>query len=446
MSDDNGIIQIPDPSPATNRSYQAGRAVYNCPIRMFEPVTKTLASFKTTFSFQFRASMFTSNATDESSLSRDQGGRAGPWLGLLNDACDHYKIFAIEFDKSHDTEFGDPNDDHVGINLGTIVSMKTADLSETTVSLHDGSVHRAWINYDSCRKWIDVYLGADNGHVPNLTVLSLPLDLSGFLNEFMFVGFSASTAKSTQIHSVLSWNFSSAIEAFPQVPSERTCKRNLIHQVSKATLKFSKSEVLNSDPKGVLYRGTLPNGRHIAVKWFSQHLESQTIASSIHARIMKRINGLNQFCHPNLAPIKGRCYNSKEMIVIYDYFQNGSLDKWLFRLGVLPWTRMFNLIEDIAKALSFLHSKGTIHGNLRTSSVFLNISYGAVLADYALLTVVAKSNRGENGFIGKRKDVFRFGMLVLEIVARKRSVSVGEKEETGVLEFAWSMYERGEKD
>ncbi|KAI6707274.1 hypothetical protein NL676_010236 [Syzygium grande] len=276
--------------------------------------------------------MFTSNATDESSSSRDQGGSslalvlvpdeftvgtAGPWFGLLNDTCDHYKIFAIEFDISHGIEFGDPNDDHVRINLGTIVSMKTADLSETTVALHDGSVHRAWINYDGSRKWIDVYLGANNGHVPNLTIESLPLDLSGFLNEFMFVGFSPPQPNQHKF-SVLSWNFSSAIEAFPQIPSERTCKRNLIHQVSK-----------------------------------------------------------------------------------------------------------FNLIEDIAKALSFLHSKGTIHGNLRTSSMFLDISYEAVLVDYALLTIVAKSNRGENAFIGKRKDVFGFGMMVLEIVAGKRSVSVG---------------------
>ncbi|KAF8027424.1 hypothetical protein BT93_E0354 [Corymbia citriodora subsp. variegata] len=530
ISDDDGIVRIPDPSPAVNCSYLAGRAIYNGPIRMFEPVTKTLASFNTSFSFQFTATMLTSNATDESSSSnRDRGGsglafamvpdeftvgRAGPWLGLLNDACNHYKIFAIEFDNSHDTEFGDLNDDHVGIDLGTIVSMKTADLSETRVSLHDGSVHRAWINYDGSRKWIDVYLGADNDHMPNQTVLSSPLDLSSFLNEFMFVGFSASTTKSTQIHSVLSWNFSSTIEAFLQVPGERTCKRNLFHQVSKyskvpysrapssflifvavvglctlalvvlysnsnpqkslpsysfsdikwrptppskphsftiheiyrATLKFSNSEVLSSDLKGVLYRGTLPNGHHIAVKRFSQHWESQTIASSIHAQIMKRINGLNQFCHPNLAPIKGWCYNSKEMIVIYDYFQNGSLDKWLFGLGVLPWTRRFNLIEDAAKALSFLHSKETIHGNLRTSSVFLNVSCGAILADYALVGVAAKSNRGENVFIGKRKDVFGFGVTVLEIVAGKRRGSVGKKEEGGILELAWSMHERGDKE
>ncbi|XP_030538069.1 L-type lectin-domain containing receptor kinase VIII.2-like [Rhodamnia argentea] len=529
ISDDNGIIQIPDPSWAANRSCQAGRAVYNCPIRMFEPVTKSLASFRTTFSFQFTATMSTSNATDDSSSSRDRGGsglafvlvpdeftvgRAGPWLGLLNDACGQYKIFAVEFDNSHDTEFGDPNDDHVGINLGTIVSMKTADLSGTTVSLHNDSVQRAWINYDGHRKWIDVYLGADNDHLPNQTVLSSPLDLSGYINEFMFVGFSASTAKSTQIHSVLSWNFSSTIEAFLQVPSERTCKRNLIHQVSKyskvrysrapsgflvfvavvalctlalvvlysnsnpqkrspsysfpdirrrptppskprsftiheiyrATLKFSKSEMLSSDPKGVLYRGTLPNGRHIAVKRFSQHLESQTIAPSIQARIMKRIHGLNQFCHPNLAPIKGWCYKSKEIIVVYDYFQNGSLDKWLFGLGVLPWTRRFNLIKDIAKALSFLHSKDTIHGNLRTSSVFLDISYRAVLADYALVTAIANSNRGENVLIGKRKDVFGFGKMVLEIVAGKRSGDMGEKEATGILGFAWNMHERGEKN
>ncbi|XP_010058213.2 L-type lectin-domain containing receptor kinase VIII.2 [Eucalyptus grandis] len=524
ISNDNGIIQIPDPSRAANRSCLAGRAVYSCPIRMFEPVTKTIASFNTTFSFQFTATMFTSNATDESSSSRDQEGsglafvlapeftvgRAGHRLGLRNDTCDHCKIFAIKFNNGHDTEFGDPNDDHVGINLGSIVSMKTAILSETTVSLHGGSVHRAWINYDGSRKWIDVYLGADNDRTPNQTILSSPLDLSCFLNKFMFVGFSASTAKSTQIQSVLSWNFSSTIEAFLQVPSERICETNLFHQVAKyskvprsrepssflifvavvglctlalvvlycnphksspysfpdikqrptppskphsftiheiyrATHKFSKSEVLSSNPGGVLYRGTLPNGHHIAVKRFSQHLESQTILSSMHARIMKRINGLNQFCHPNLAPIKGWCYNSKEMIVVYDYFQNGSLDKWLLGLGILPWTRRFNLIADVAKALSFLHSKDTIHGNLRTSSVFLDISCAAILADYALVTVAAKSNRGENVFIGKRKDVFGFGMMVLEIVAGKRSSSVGEKEDTGILEFAWSMHETGEK-
>ncbi|PON57486.1 Legume lectin domain containing protein, partial [Parasponia andersonii] len=71
--------------------------------------------------------------------------RLGPWLGILNDACNHYKDFAFVFDSSHDPEHGDSNDNHVGINAGSAVSFKTTILpsSEARVSLHDDSVHRA---------------------------------------------------------------------------------------------------------------------------------------------------------------------------------------------------------------------------------------------------------------------------------------------------------------
>ena len=32
-------------------------------------------------------------------------GRSRPWLGILNDACSHYKVFVVEFDTSYDPEF-----------------------------------------------------------------------------------------------------------------------------------------------------------------------------------------------------------------------------------------------------------------------------------------------------------------------------------------------------
>ncbi|XVF13229.1 hypothetical protein REPUB_Repub08aG0190700 [Reevesia pubescens] len=107
-------------------------------------------------------------------------GRPGPWLGILNDACNHYKVFAVEFDNNDDPKFGDPNDDHVGINLGSVVSFKTANLSVTNVSLHYDSVHRAWIMYDGHKRWIDVYLGLDGYPLPPLPSLSSPLNLSPF--------------------------------------------------------------------------------------------------------------------------------------------------------------------------------------------------------------------------------------------------------------------------
>lgn len=159
---------------------------------MLDPVTKTPASFETTFSFPFN----TSNSTR---TSRDGGsgltfivvpdeftvGRVGPWLGLLNDACkDDYKAVAVEFDTRHDPEFGDPNDNHVGINLGSIVSTRAINASDVGIFLNDGSVHRAWIAYDGTRGWMDVRIGSDGQDYPSTKpTFSGVLDIYPFLNE-----------------------------------------------------------------------------------------------------------------------------------------------------------------------------------------------------------------------------------------------------------------------
>ncbi|KAH9780451.1 L-type lectin-domain containing receptor kinase VIII.2 [Citrus sinensis] len=302
LSNEKRVIQIPDDSQATDLRHQAGRAIYSSPVRLLDPVTKTPTSFETTFSFQF-------NTSNNTRTSRDGGssltfiivpdeftvGRAGPWLGVLNDACkDDYKAVAVKFDTCRDLEFGGPNDNHVGINLGSIVSTRAINASDVGIFLNDGSVHRAWIAYDGTR---------------------------------------ASTGNMTQIHNLLSWNFSSISQPFLLIPSTETCENNTMLQqiagagssgsgqhrqpepahgflifivvsvlalviflamycisrrqrkdialpgkkqrprppnkprrftlseISVATRAFSELECLGSDYRGVYYRGKLPNGR-----------------------------------------------------------------------------------------------------------------------------------------------------------------------------------------
>jgi serine/threonine protein kinase len=129
---------------------------------------------------------------------------------------------------------------------------------------------------------------------------------------------------------------------------------------------------------------------------------------------------------------------------VYDYFRNGSLDRWLYGLGVLPWSRRLKLIKEVAEALCFLHSKGLTHGNLKTSSVFLDVNYQAILGDYGFLFFLGKA---KSAIAGKKRDVFGFGMLVLEAVFGKKKLDLigGEGETMGLLGFAWSTYERGKK-
>jgi serine/threonine protein kinase len=130
---------------------------------------------------------------------------------------------------------------------------------------------------------------------------------------------------------------------------------------------------------------------------------------------------------------------------MYNYFGNGSLNRWLYGVCVLPWGRRVKLIKEIAEALCFLHSKGLVHGNLKTSSVFLDHNYHAVLGDYGFLFFLGKA---ESVVAGKKGDVFGFGMLVLEAInaGKKTSELIGaEGDQTSLLGFAWSTHERGEK-
>ncbi|XP_059639215.1 probable L-type lectin-domain containing receptor kinase S.7 [Cornus florida] len=503
-----GFIQIPDSSTTVDLAYKAGRAIYSSPIRLLDPFTQTPASFHTTFSFQLNTT--TTAATGGSGLAfiivSDEFtiGRPGPWLGILNDACDHhYKVFAVEFDTGHDSEFRDPNDNHVGIDLGSIISFKTANVSQVGVSLNDGSVHRAWITYDGHRKWLDVHLGSDTGAFPSKPILSVPLKLSPYLHEYMFVGFSASTGKTAQTHNILSWNFSSTVQANLLVPSARTCKINVhkdspssfmifvaimglltvtlvnlyyngkhrkssvlgtilpekktrplpptkarrytMCEVYRATRSFSEVSVLGSDSNGVLYRGTLFNGCHVAVKRFTtRFFESVGLD---RRRVVKLVEVMSRVCHPSLAPIRGWCCDDKQMIVVYHYFHNGSLDRWLLGLGALPWTRRFELIKEVAGALSYLHSKGLVHGNLRNSSVFIDMNYRAVLSDYGFVVAPEKPGDRVDSVAGQKADVYGFGMLALEIVAGKKSVapdSGGGGEDRSLLGQARRLHERGE--
>lgn len=524
FSNEKGVLQIPDESQTVDLRHQAGRALYSSPIRLHDPNTETPASFETTFAFQFK------NASHN--LNSDTGhggsgltfiivpdeftvGRPGKWLGMLNDACeDDYKAVAVEFDTRQNAEFGDPNDNHVGINLGSIVSTKTFNASDFGMFLNDGLVHRAWITYDGARRWMDIRLGSDGEVYPSKPIFSDRLDLSPFLKEYMFVGFSASTGKLTQIHNVLSWNFTATSQAFLRIPSTETCESKIIletnettkrprtaeppgsflifvsvvalalaamlslffarkgrynksndivvlpekkqrprppnkpcrftiSEISSATRGFSEVDVLGSDSRGVYYRGKFSNGCQVAVKRFSaQFLSSPGLD---RRRLLKEIGAFSRVRHPNLVPIRGWCQDNRETMVVYDFFTNGSLDKWLFGVGVLPWSRRFKVVKDVAEGLIFLHSKQLAHKNMKTTSVFLDVSFRAVLGDFGFVLNGNDSRQFESA-VSKKSDVFEFGVFVLEVVAgRRRMESEVDKEEEDLLEFAWRMHEIDEK-
>eukprot|EP00249_Psilotum_nudum_P005029 c18519_g4_i1 orf=2-2038(-) len=539
-----GIVQIPGAQiQFQNFSNQAGRALYWSPVRMLDPETKMAASFDTTFSFRIDTTPADSIESSSSGLTfliapdEFTVGRAGGWLGMMNDACDrNYRPFAVEFDTFKNNEFGDPNDNHVGLNYGSMVSNQAADAAAAGVSLRDGSIIRAWINYNSSRRWIEVRVGKEGEEKQSLPLISAALDLSPIFREYMFVGFSAATGPTAQIHSILSWNFTSETKANLRFPKDESCVKRLLHRSYKgskrppsafivfilvmlvvfvsflnlacvrhkrakenplknlvkqksppnrlqssrrfsfselidATSSFNDNEILDHGRSRAFFYGILRDGSQVAIKRFSRQF-LQICANP--NQLFKEVDLLTRLRHPNLVPLRGWCLEKGELLLVYDYMPNGSLDQWLYDpCRVLPWTRRYKIVREVANALAYLHRgwkrRCVLHKNVTTGNVFLDITFRASLGNFGLVhrrteKGIAFPSEGQYSSIlsdtqsccclapemahstqaTTQMDVYCFGVMVLEIVSARKPIEHDFPEQArNLVEWAWQLQQKG---
>lgn len=111
-----------------------------------------------------------------------------------------------------DVQFSDINSNHVGLDLNSLVSDRVFDLDLIDVDLKSGDSVNAWVDYSGLTKTVNVSISYSN-QKPKEPVLSTSLDLAEFFSEFVYVGFSASTQGSTEVHDIAWWSFSSSSDA-----------------------------------------------------------------------------------------------------------------------------------------------------------------------------------------------------------------------------------------
>ncbi|CAI5479402.1 unnamed protein product [Closterium sp. Yama58-4] len=117
---------------------------------------------------------------------------------------------AVEFDSVLSVKHSDPNDNHVGVNVGgSPVSLASAT---APLILNDAHTKHAWIHYDpTSAGTLRVFLSSDP-HQPPTPTLTASVSLCSVLKPtasdslFLF-GFVALSGSQPQSHAVLTWNF-----------------------------------------------------------------------------------------------------------------------------------------------------------------------------------------------------------------------------------------------
>eukprot|EP01018_Ginkgo_biloba_P038866 Gb_17538 [translate_table: standard] len=192
----------------------AGRLMYGKPIRMLEPLgRRSSVSFSSYISFSMSSGKGDGLAFVILPREYPSEGLDGQWFGLspaMGSVSHMPNLFAVEFDSAMNEEVKDLNGNHVGIDIESLISTKSADVSEIDLILNDGTQLHAWIDYDAKSKSLEVRLSKTSLSRPSAPLISHSVDLSGLWKEDMYVGLSSSTGDSSQTNIIYSWSFTSS--------------------------------------------------------------------------------------------------------------------------------------------------------------------------------------------------------------------------------------------
>ncbi|KAL8510443.1 hypothetical protein ACS0TY_017311 [Phlomoides rotata] len=236
--------------------------------------------------------------------------------------------------------------------------------------------------------------------------------------------------------------------------------------ISKATDSFSINNKLGEGGFGPVYKGVLEDRQEIAVKRLSK-----TSHQGVD-EFKNEIVCIAKLQHRNLVKLLGWCFEGDEMMLVYEYMTNKSLDIILFdptKSMLLDWPRRLNIINGIARGLMYLHQDSrlrVIHRDLKASNILLDSDMNPKISDFGLARTFGGNETGANtcrvvgtfgyispeyavdGIFSVKSDVFSFGVLVLEIVSGKRNRGLMNKDlRLNLVGHAWMLYkeERSEE-
>ncbi|PRQ29889.1 putative transferase, protein kinase RLK-Pelle-DLSV family [Rosa chinensis] len=229
-------------------------------------------------------------------------------------------------------------------------------------------------------------------------------------------------------------------------------------ELKEATAYFNPSNKLGEGGYGPVYKGTLSDGRVVAVKQLS--VASHQGKSQFGAEIAT----ISAVQHRNLVKLYGCCIEGSQRILVYEYLENKSLDQALFGTNDLhlDWLTRFNIMLGTARGLAYLHEESSpriVHRDVKASNILLDTELCPKISDFGLAklydddkTHISTRVAGTIGYLApeyamrghltEKADVFSFGVVVLEILSgRPNADSDLDAGKTYLLEWAWTLHE-----
>ncbi|KAF3436084.1 hypothetical protein FNV43_RR23176 [Rhamnella rubrinervis] len=220
---------------------------------------------------------------------------------------------------------------------------------------------------------------------------------------------------------------------------------------------LKESNVIGMGATGIVYKAEMPRSNTVvAVKklWRS----GTDIETGSSDDLVGEVNLLGRLRHRNIVRLLGFLHNDTNVMILYEFMQNGSLGEALHgkqagRL-LIDWVTRYNIALGVAQGLAYLHHDchpPVIHRDVKSNNILLDSNLEARLADFGLARTMVRKNEtvsmvaGSYGYIApeygytlkvdEKIDIYSFGVVLLELLTGKRPLDSEFGESVDIVEW-----------
>jgi len=242
--------------------------------------------------------------------------------------------------------------------------------------------------------------------------------------------------------------------------------RHNYSEIKKMTNSFKSK--LGQGGFGSVYKGKLHDGRVVAVKILGE-------SRGNGQEFINEVASISTTSHVNIVRLLGFCFDGSKRALIYEFMPNGSLDKFIYKeksslqvVHQLDCKILYNIAVGIARGLEYLHrgcNTKILHFDIKPHNILLDENFSPKISDFGLAKICPRKEsavsitgaRGTIGYIAPevfsrnfgavshKSDVYSYGMMILEMVGRRKNIQV-EIDRSSELYFPYWIYDRLESN
>ncbi|XP_022733693.1 rust resistance kinase Lr10-like isoform X2 [Durio zibethinus] len=249
-----------------------------------------------------------------------------------------------------------------------------------------------------------------------------------------------------------------AIEEFLKGQTNLAPIRYSFKEIKKMTKNFK--DKLGEGGYGSVFKGKLRSGHHVAIKLLGK-------SKGNGQDFINEVASIGRIHHVNVAKLIGFCVEGSKQALVYDFMVNGSLDKIIFseeNKNTLGWKKMFDIALGVARGIDYLHQgcdMQILHFDIKPHNILLDENFNPKVSDFGLAKLYSVEDsivsltaaRGTIGYIAPelvykniggisyKADVYSFGMLLMEMIGRRRNLNAFADHSSQIYFPSW-IYDR----